>query len=58
MYKQRITNGFAEKQVNINPLSLHSLLKNFIDSTSLPKSLKEVAKSNGNIEIVDTSDEQ
>jgi hypothetical protein len=56
MYKHRITNGFSEKFPNANPLSLHSLLKNYLDSGSVPKSHKEIARSNGNIENLDNSD--
>lgn len=56
MYKQRNTNGFSEKHASNNPFSLHSLLKNYIDSSSVPKSLKDVVKNNLNIENSDTVD--
>ena len=58
MYKQRITNGFSEKSPPSNPLSLHSLLRNYIDSASVPKSFKDVVRNNGNIENGDNVDEQ
>ena len=58
MYKQRTTNGFSEKHTANNPFSLHSLLKNYMDSSSVPKSLKDVVKSNINMESSDNSDEQ
>lgn len=57
MYKNRITNGFGDKHTVPNPITLHSLLKNYMDSTSVPKSYKEIVRSNGNIENVDNSDE-
>jgi hypothetical protein len=58
MYKHRITNGFSDKFPSSNPVLLHSLLKNYLDSASVPKSIKDIARSNGNIENSDNSDEQ
>lgn len=57
MYKARMTNGFTEKNIPANPLSLHSLLKSYLESSSIPKSHKEILRSNGNIENDDNSDE-
>ena len=56
MYKHRITNGFSDKHQTNNPLSLHSLLKNYMDSSAVPKSFKDIVRSNGNIENVDNTD--
>jgi len=58
MYKHRITNGFSDKLPSSNPVLLHSLLKNYLDSPSVPKSIKEIARNNGSMENSDTSDEQ
>ena len=58
MYKHRITNGFSDKFQSANPLSLHSILKNYLDTNSLPKSFKEVVKNSNNIENIDKSEEE
>jgi hypothetical protein len=39
-------------------MALHSLLKNYMESPSVPKSHKDIARNNGNIENLDDSDEQ
>lgn len=58
MYKHRITNGFSDKFQTNNPLSLHSLLKNYLETSPVPKSFKDIVRSNGNIENMDNTDEQ
>ena len=58
MYKQRLTNGFSDKFPSANPLSLHSLLKNYLESNSIPKSYKEIIKNNATNDNLDNSDEQ
>lgn len=56
MFKGRMTNGFTEKNIPANPLSLHSLLKSYLDSSPLPKSHKEMLKNNANIENEDSDE--
>jgi len=53
MFKQRIVNGSIEKSLPQNPMSLHSLLKNYLESSSVPKSYKDVLKGGSNIEYQD-----
>ena len=53
MFKNRITNNFSDKLTPNNQLALHSLLKNYLETSPIPKFYKEIYKSNNNIDNID-----
>jgi len=56
MIKQRLVNGSPEKGHSNPVITLHSLLKTYLETNAAPRSLKDVMRNNPTIEYDEYAD--